>query len=258
MRISLFLLALLVCPLHADWRDSLTPENPGPTPEIREFDAEFRFGWSDIEAARANASIRYSGDEVILNAKGGTTGVARLLWQIDAKHHAQTHRKNFRTVWVEQIEKYAKRTVFTQIVARPDGIWRLRETEKTPSRWKKVKVSPLRDLFSGMLFIRSQRLAPGDRISTIIYPGDNPFLVELQVLGTETLSIAGNPRDAIKLNLRIHRINSKKGILEKHGKFRSGTVWLSNDADRVPLRAEVDLFIGYVFGELVSLKFVNH
>jgi hypothetical protein len=40
-----------------------------------------------------------------------------------------------------------------------------------------------------------------------------------------------------------------------HGKFRSGSVWISDDADRIPLRAEVDIFIGYVFGELESLHF---
>ena len=43
--------------------------------------------------------------------------------------------------------------------------------------------------------------------------------------------------------------------LEKHKKFESGTVWLSNDADRIPLRAEVNIFIGYIFGEITSCTF---
>ena len=37
-----------------------------------------------------------------------------------------------------------------------------------------------------------------------------------------------------------------------HHKFRSGTLWLSNDPDRILLRAEVQVFVGYGFAELAS------
>jgi hypothetical protein len=48
-------------------------------------------------------------------------------------------------------------------------------------------------------------------------------------------------------------VNTKKGnALEPHRKFRSGTLWLSNDPDRILLRAEVQVFVGYVFAELSS------
>ena len=42
--------------------------------------------------------------------------------------------------------------------------------------------------------------------------------------------------------------------LEPHRKFRSGTLWLSNDPDRILLRAEVQVFVGYVFAELASFQ----
>ncbi len=245
--------------LAADWRDKLSPDTAGPFQPIRPFEAEFRMGWSDIEAARAVVDIGYSGDDVRLAASGRTTGLARMLWQLDATLDATTARRDFQTLYSIQNEVYANRTINTQIVSRPDGIWRLRENNppgENPARWKKIKISPLRDLFSGMLFIRSQNLKPGESVATIIFPGDSPFLVEIKSLGIETLSIAGSPREAIKLDLRLHRINLKKGgSLETHGKFKSGKVWLSNDVDRIPLRAEVDIFIGYVFAELESIKF---
>ncbi len=245
--------------LVADWRDKLSPDTAGSFQPIRPFEAEFRIGWSDIEAARAWVNIGYSGGDVRLAASGGTTGLARMLWQLDATLDATSSRRDFQTIYSVQNEAYASRSINTQIVSRPDGIWRLRENNppgENPARWKKIKISPLRDLFSGMLFIRSQNLKPGETVSTIIFPGDSPFLVEVKSLGTETLSIAGSPREAIKLDLRLHRINLKKGAsLETHGKFKSGKVWLSNDADRIPLRAEVDIFIGYVFAELEAINF---
>jgi len=248
--------------LHADWRSSLTPDTAGPFPSIRPFQAEFRIGWTDIEAARANVKISTEGTEVLhLTASGGTSGLARVLWQLDASLDSTTSRNGFRTIYSLQKENYATRSIITQIVSRPDGIWRLRENTpagENAARWKKIKISPLRDLFSGMLFIRSQNLRPGESVSTIIFPGDSPFLVEMKSLGIERITVAGTASEAIKLDIRIRRINLKMDArLEEHGKFRSGTVWLSNDPDRVPLRAEVEIFIGYVFAELDSITFDN-
>ncbi len=248
--------------LQADWRDNLSPDLPGPIPALRPFDAVFRIGWSDIEAARANLNITFNAGNAFLNASGGTNGLARILWQLDATLTATSALPNFRTIYSVQNELYANRSINTQIVARPDGIWRLRENfpaGENRATWKKIKISPLRDLFSGMLFIRSQKLQPGESVSTIIFPGDSPFLVEMKSLGVETLTIAGVQRPAIKLDLRLHRINLKKDSrLEPHGKFQNGTVWLSDDADRIPLRAEVNIFVGYVFAELESINFKPH
>ncbi|MCX6971351.1 MAG: DUF3108 domain-containing protein [Verrucomicrobia bacterium] len=245
--------------LQAGWRENLTPDVAGPFPAIRPFEAEFRIGWSEVEAARATVNIGCQGNDVRLSGFGGTTGLARMLWQLDASLDATTAMPNFQTVYSMQQESYSKRTLVTEIVSKPDGIWRLRENYpqgENPARWKKIKISPLRDLFSGMLYIRSRRLDPGETVSTIIYPGDSPYLVEMKCLGTEKIPIAGSPRDAIKLDLRIRRINLKKeNALEPHGKFQNGTVWLSNDPDRIPLRAEVNIFIGYVFAELESINF---
>ncbi|MBE2205852.1 MAG: DUF3108 domain-containing protein [Chthoniobacterales bacterium] len=237
----------------------MTSNVAGPFPLVRPFEAEFRIGWSDLEAAKARMRVSFQGETIRLNGSGGTNGLARLLWQLDATLEAKTSKPDFKTIYSLQVEKYANRSITTQIVDRPDGIWRLRENApqgENAARWKRIKIAPLRDLFSGMLFVRSQEFTPGKTISTIIFPGDSPFLVELKCLGTEKIPIAGTPRDAHKLDVRLHRINLKKGeTLEPHGKFRSGTVWLSNDADRIPLRAEVDIFIGYVFAELESINF---
>lgn len=252
---------LLAVPLHADWRDSLTPDVPGPFPDVRPFEAEFRFGWSEIEAARAIAVVTGSEDELVLSAKGGTRGIARSLYQIDATHECRTQRGAFHPVETVQLESYAGRDIKTWMVAKPDGLWVLREAipgEPTPPKWKRIKHWPIRDLVSGMMFIRSQRLAPGDEVSVVIYPDSSPFLVDIKVLGTESIMIGGSRRDALKLDLHIQRINLKEGgRLEPHRKFQSGKIWLSNDADRIPLRAEVKIFIGYVFGEIVTFKFTS-
>ena len=245
--------------LQADWRDSLTPDTPGSFSPVRPFEAEFRIGWTDIEAAHAHARITSDGQGIArFTGTCATSGLARSLWQLDGSLDSKSALDGFRTIYSIQHEAYAKYSIFTQIVARPDGIWRHSENfppRGNPARWKLIKLSPLRDLFSGVLFIRSQNLVPGAFVSTIIFPGDCPFLVEIRDVGTCKINVAGAARDAIKLDIHIQRINLKLGQLEHYGKFQSGTIWLSNDAERIPLRVEINIFVGYVFAELESVVF---
>lgn len=241
------------------WRDRIGPETPGPFPPVRPFSGEFRFGWSDIGAASAKARLWYSGDKIMVEIQGGTDGLARTLWQLDARHEAVILKDGLKPVAFEQVERYAKKRVRTEAVFKPDGLWRIRAVTPDPknvARWKRIKVEPIRDIISAMLLIRSQELNDGDRIGIVAFPGDAPFLVEVAVARHEQLRVTNTLRKTIKLDFQIQRIDTKnKDRLAPHGKFKNGTVWISDDENRVPLRAEVDIFIGYVFGELANIRF---
>lgn len=254
-------LIVLVWPAFGGWRESLTDPAPGPFPMVRPFDAEFRFGWSEIEAARASARFRIDGGRMAIEASGGTSGLARTLWQLDASHEAYGDLGGLRSDWFQQTERYVNRSIFTCAAFKPDGVWRFRQVSIDPpekARWKRTPIEPIRDLFATMLFIRSQPLRDGDVVRCLTFPGDAPFLVTIKVLDRARLAVGGESRDAIKLDLDIQRVGTKgdrKDKLEPHRKFRSGRIWLSDDADRFPLRAEVDLFIGYVFAEVERVTF---
>jgi hypothetical protein len=156
------------------------------------------------------------------------------------------------------VETYSDRSLTTIVTGSHGALRTFSETipagKKTP-KWKDLKIQPVRDLFAGILFIRSQPLARGDTVRLLIYPGGSSFFVEIQCAGPCTIDLADGPREALRLNLKIQRVNPKKGnSLEPHSKFRSGKIWISNDAERIPLRAEVDIFIGYVFAEIVDYR----
>jgi hypothetical protein len=256
-----FLAAIFFSVCHAaePWRERIGPETPGPFSPVRPFSGEFRFGWSDIGAASAEARLWYSGDKILVEVKGGTNGLARTLWQLDARHKAIILKDGLKPVAFEQTERYARKKVRTEAVFKPDGLWRIRAVTSDPKnvpRWKRIKVEPIRDIISAMLLIRSQVLNDGDRIGIVAFPGDAPFLVEVTVAKHEQIRIANKLRKTIKLDFQIQRIDTKnKGRLAPHGKFKNGTVWISDDENRIPLRAEVYIFIGYVFGELESIHF---
>lgn len=239
------------------WESTLLPTAPGPFPELPPLQAEYRLGWAEIEAAKARVAILHDGKNAILTSSGGTSGFARTLYQLDATLDATADRASLQTVRSTQAEKYATRTLSTRIEGKNGSLTSLREwisPDSKPSKWKPVKISPIRDLFAASLFIRSQNLAKGEKVRTLVFPGGSPFLVDIESLGFEEITIGGTPRNALRLDIKIQSVNTKKGnTLERHHKFRSGTLWLGNDSHRILLRAEVQVFVGYVFAELTTL-----
>lgn len=229
---------------------------------IRPFQGEFSFGWSNIAAASAQAKFTTKGDQFKMDVRGGTTGAVSYLWELNAIHTSVIFPADLRTDWFFQEEKYAARTVYTQAVYQSDGLWRQRDVvpdPNGPARWKHIKIEPSRGLVATMLFIRSQPLKPNDRVAVIAFPGDDSYLVDVRVVGREAIKVAGRDYPAIKLDFGIQKIvqdkETKTSHLEPHKKFRNGRVWISDDVHRMALRIEVNIFIGYVFGELVEVKY---
>ncbi len=62
--------------------------------------------------------------------------------------------------------------------------------------------------------------------------------------------------NAIKLDLKLKRIG-KHLELEPHKKFRRASIWVSDDAERLLLRIEAQIFVGTVFADLQSVHFDN-
>jgi hypothetical protein len=75
------------------------------------------------------------------------------------------------------------------------------------------------------------------------------YLVRLKVIGRETLRWLGEQRKVIRCAMEIDGIG-KDYSLQPHKEFQRGTVWVSDDPLRLPLRIEVKVFVGSVFAEL--------
>jgi hypothetical protein len=68
------------------------------------------------------------------------------------------------------------------------------------------------------------------------------------------VTVRAGTYNAIKVDLQLKRVG-KNLELEPHRKFRRATVWLSDDANRIPLRIEAQIFVGTVFAELQAMRF---
>lgn len=244
----------------ADWRDKLAPTEPGNFPPLPPVDLTFTFGWSDVlEAAQATAEVRRSGGTYRAKVRGATVGFARLLWPLDASHTASIDAKSLRPLSVSQLEKYRSRKIETELRFDANGLkrWRKVSPSKAQARWKRIEFMPIHDLLGAVLFVRSQPLKTGDGIRLVAFPGDSPYLATLRVEGRESISVQGTQRDAIRLALEIQKLEVEDKVPVrpvKYAKFRSGRFWISDDELRLPLRAEVNVFVGFVYGELTGFS----
>ena len=240
----------------AAWQDDTGSLGAGPFPPPPELSARYVFGWSGIEAAAADVRLRPRGDGTWECAvDGGTSGLARKLWKLDATYRATVAGEGWVPLESRLAENYRRYRIEEVFEYRPGGVRSRRENTKPgadPPRWREHAAPGLRDMSAALLLARSQPLRDGDEFSLAVFPGEDMYLVRVKVVGREKLSWRGEERDTVRLSLRIDTIK-KDGTTEPHRKFQRGSVWVSDDAVRLPLRVEVKVFIGHVFAELVSL-----
>jgi hypothetical protein len=112
------------------------------------------------------------------------------------------------------------------------------------------RFTPMHDVFSAMLQVRSHKLADGDRLVLPILPFDKPYLLRVHVVGREKFA----DRDTIKLSVSLQKIDPKTKALLPYHKMKKTTLWLSDDANRIPVEIRSEVFIGDVRMTLASAR----
>lgn len=250
----LLLLAGCVCIKAAGWETMVNAGPAGPFPEPRPLRANYRFGWSGFTAA--NAAIRVSKpapDRLQIDGTGQTSSALRALWKFSVNHTATADRATLRPIRMQQSETARGKNIKTELVFSPTGVARTRG-EGDKIKTKNFDCANLFDLWSALLYIRSQPLQDGSSIRLPVYPATAAYLTKVTVSGHENVKVAAGSYSAIKLDLQLNKIG-KNNELEAHKKFKRATIWISDDPDRLLLRVEAEIFVGSVFAELESVSF---
>ncbi len=242
---------------YAEWDATLTPAAKVPFPKIVPFDAEYRFGWEGVGAGGAKVHVvsRANGRR-FMSGQGGPNAWIRRLWNYQALYVGESGGNGELPCWFRIDEGVSRGGMLSEAYFNEEGFMTSHRGVKEPAKpWDDWDVPRTRDLFSAMLFVRSQPLKNGDHLRLVVFPDRNPYLVDLTVAGREFVTVMGKEIPAIRFTLHIQTIETKgehKGHLYPHRRFRAGRVWMSDDAKRLPVRAEVDLWIGRIFAEIVS------
>jgi hypothetical protein len=252
-------LAFCSSSLAENWEATLSKEPIGNFPEMGPLRASYRFGWSGLTAATGDVHFtKPSENKFQLDGTGRTIGFVRALWKLDASYQAIASAETLRPIETQQIENYRSKKIVTHLTFTNNGVTRARTEGKgaAASKTRQFNFPNLFDLFSAMLYLRSQPLKERTVYRVVAYPATNAYLAAVTVVGREKISVHAGSYSAIKLDLRLKRIG-KQRQLEPHRKFRGATIWVSDDPERLLLRIEAQIFVGTVFAELQSVSFDN-
>jgi hypothetical protein len=222
--------------------------------------AKYVFGWSGFSGATAEVRLsKTSGNRFQFDGTVHTTGLVRTLWKFDATHTSSVNAETLHPLEMKQVENVRNKKTVTNLSFDSSGVTS-KETE-TPGQSGGPKTrrfdSPyLFDLYSALLYLRSQPMQDRSIQRILVYPATSAYLATVTVLGRERLTGPSGTYNAIKLDLQLSKVG-KGRELEPHRKFRRGTVWISDDPDRLLLKIQAQIFVGIVFAELQSVEFEN-
>ena len=242
----------------ADWASTLTHDPRGNFPDLRPAHATYVYGWSGMTAATSEAYLHRGEQQTfVLEGRGRTVGLARVLWKFDLSYRSVVNAQTLRPLEAHQVETARGKRIETNLKFSNEGVnsRRLEGNRATPTV-KDFASENLYDLHSVFLYLRSQPLRDRSVYRVAVYPANSTYVATLSVLGREHIRVRPGSYNAIKLDLKLQRV-SKKGDHEPHRKFKRATIWLSDDNDRVLLRIESQIFVGTVTAELQSIRFDN-
>jgi len=257
IRLAIATLAISSVALAASppWLATLTKNPPGDFSELRSLRAVYHFGWSGLTAATGEAHFnQVSPDRFQMDAAGRTIGLARALWRYDVTYKAIDNGRNLMPIETNQDEVFRAKKVRTHLTFASTGVTRARTDGNTATTSKDFIFPRVLSLSAAMLYLRSQPLHENDVYRVVVYPTTSPYLATLTVTGHEKIALRPGAYQTIKMDLQLSKVG-KNLELEPHKKFRKATIWLSDDAERLPVRIEAQIFAGTIFAELQSLQF---
>jgi hypothetical protein len=239
--------------IAADWESTLT-KTRGDFPLIRPLRATYVFGWSGITAATSDIHFaQTSPDRCEFTAAARTLGLARILWKLDANYTGLADPETLRPIDAKQIEVYRAKKIITQLAFKENSV-KSERVDGAVAQTRDFTYPNLFDLQTVLLYLRSQPLKEREAYRAVVYPATRAYLVTVTAVGHEKTSVRAGSYNAIKLDMKLNRIG-ENFELERYRKFRRASIWISDDADRLLLRVEAQIFVGTIFTELQSVHF---
>jgi hypothetical protein len=228
----------------------------------------FKFSVGPIESGRARMSVgapTAHGERQLVSVHGQaeTSPWLKLLAPLDDDYRLVMDPKTHLPVQVVTVERGLRER---RIAAQFDGRRAELEVtaEKGGGRSRRLLPSPVRDPLSQLFALRAAPLAEGDVVVHDILDGAALWRMRIVVHRGELLRLdmdrpPGQPdalppsRTAIRLEGELTRIDDSGRLLGSGGAAaRHFTAWLSDDAQRVLLRAVTDSDLGKCTIELTS------
>ena len=259
MRPQVLLLALAsllsALPAASGWQKGVNTGKPGPHLNPRPLSLTYELSWNGaLNSGRVNfvfgrADKRYP-ENYIAQGYGKSTGVAGGIFPYSFEYTSFLKKHDYTSSLFVSKEKdkeevktttnrYGATTVTSTEVTTKFKKGSVPKTKKATFKYSNHKVY---DLLSTIQYIRSLPLKNGGNVHLVMHPFNSAYLARITVLGREM----HNGRQCIKLDLKLNKINNSTMALKTYKKMKKTTMWMSDDAERLPMEFRIDAFIGDV------------
>jgi hypothetical protein len=248
-----FVLTTALLSAEPEWLKKLTPTDPGSHPPIESCKLEYSLSWKgiieagyfDLEFAPKKAN---KPGLLVVTSKAYSQGFAKTLFPYNHSYWSEIKHTNLESRYFQATETDSKEKIVTtnhynksKVTFKEVSTNLESSTETTET--KTFNQANVRDLISAILFIRSQKLDAGETHIMLILPFKSPYLLKVEVEAKEK----HEGKDAIRLSISMQKIKIDTHELVAYKKIKKPvTLWLSDDADRIPLEVRASAYIGDV------------
>lgn len=256
----LFLSAL--CSISAPaWKSELTSSVAGIHPAIPPCILDFSLSWNGILKAGsvrmefAPKGVKKHG-AMVIRSSASSHGAAAKLFPYSHNYWSEIHPASLASRYFHSTEKDGGETSESTLryyrgsVSVSESTTDHKSGAKTTIRYT-FPHGPAHDLYSAILFVRSQKLAPGEEHTLLILPFKTPYLLKVKVEAKEK----HGGRDALRISFGLRKIDRSTHTLVPYKKLKKPvTLWLSDNADRIPLEIRAAAYIGDVRAVLTNFN----
>jgi len=254
MRSLILIFSICSCALSAPaWKAELSPAKAGSHPPIGSSTLDFTLSWKGMVKA-GTLTMEFAPRDarkpglMVIKSSASSQGAAAALFPYSHSYWSEIDPSTLGSRYFHSTEEDSEEKIVTGNRFASSGV-HVNETS-TDLKSKSVSTKSFafpygdaRDMFSAILYIRSQKLAPGEEHTLLLLPFKTPYLLKVRVEAKEKHL----GRDALRLSFALRKIDRKTLELGTYKKLRKPvTVWLSDDADRIPIELRASVYIGDV------------
>lgn len=242
------------------WQKDLSSPTPGPVPVPAPSVVDMQVTWNGmidsgkIRMEFAPPDARKPGSYIV-RFSSASSGAAAVLFPYQSHFWSEIDPRTLRPKLFNAVEVDSRERItlnvrhFEDRVESVELTQPIKKQEAATEARRTFEFQPVFDMFSAMLFIRSQKLDPGDEITLALHPLDSPYLLRVKVIGREI----HNGRNAIRLTVGMRKIRPDTLELRPYRKLkRDTTLWITDDAHRVPIEFRAYALIGDIRATLTD------
>ncbi len=250
------------CALSAPvWKKELSPSKPGHHPAITSSTLDFTLSWKGmVKAGQLRMEFAPKGVKkpgvFVTKCSASSLGAAAKLFPYSLSCWSEIDRttlssRHFRGTEKDDKENNVITNRYSAGTVSVHEVTKVTRTGSVNTDTFSFPYGPARDLISAILYVRSQKLDPGEEHTLLLMPFRNPYLLKVKVEAKETHL----DRDTLRISFGLTKIDRTSYALAPYKKLKKPvTLWLSDDADRIPIELRASAYIGDVRAVLTNFS----